>query len=122
MHIERVRIDLTTDDNGNATAYSSVVTGSVLSLHYVKTDFADGVDFVVTGEALGQAILSQDNVNASVGWVPRQATCDVLGAASLYAAGGEPVEVPVYLARDRIKAVISNGGAVKTGAIYALIG
>jgi hypothetical protein len=123
VYAERIVIPLTTDASGDCTAYSDRnVTGRVLTVRYVKTDFADGVDFTVTAEATGESIWAESNVNASATRAPRQATHSTAGAAALYAAGGTAVNDHLVLANDRIKVVVAQGGNVKTGALHVVIG
>lgn len=122
MHAERHVVAVTVDASGNATAYSPVVTGALIAIHYLKTDFADGVDFTITSEATGQSLWTQADQNVSAVKCPRQPTHDGVGAASLYAATGEPVEDLIVLAKDRIKIVIASGGVSKTGTFHFVIG
>lgn len=122
MFAERKSVTITTDGSGDGTGYISVPHGRVMSLHYVKTDYADGVDFTVTAEATGEAIWSQSNVNAAASVYPRVAVHDVLGAAALFAAAGEAIVEPIFLANDRIKIVVASGGDTKTGEFVAVIG
>lgn len=122
MYAERHVVSLTTDGSGDVTGYTPVVTGRILAIHYVKTDFTDGVDFTVTAEATGETIWSESNVNASATRAPRQATHSTAGAASLYAAGGAAVNDHITLAKDRVKIVVAQGGAAKTGAVHVVVG
>lgn len=122
MHIERHVVRVTVDASGDATAYTPVVTGRVLQIHYVKTDFANTADFNITSEATGQQLWVQSDQNASAIKAPRQPTHDGVGAASLYAATGEPVEDHIYLANDRVKIVVAQGGVSKTGTFHIVIG
>lgn len=122
MHIERHVVTVTTASDGSATAYTPVITGRVLAIHYVKTDFAAGVDFTITSEATGQTIWTQVNQDSSVVKAPRQPINDGVGVASLYASGGEPVEDHIYLANDRVKIVIAAGGNAKVGTFHVVIG
>ena len=121
-YVQRHAVSLTTAADGSATGYTPVVTGRIETLRYVKTDFVDGVDFAVTLEATGEAVWSQSDVNASATVAPRQATHDVLGAASLYAGAGEPVEDKIAVANDRIKIVVAQGGDTKTGTVHVTLG
>jgi len=121
-YAQRHTVSLTTDASGDATGYTPVITGRIQTIIYAKADFADGVDFTVTAEATGQAIWAEANVNASAIRAPRQATHDTIGVASLYAVGGEPVEDHICVANDRIKIVIAQGGATKTGAVTVILG
>ncbi len=120
MTMRRTRIQLTTAADGTVTGYSGRISGKIHSLHYIKTDFADGVDFTVTADATGESIWAESNVNASAVRYPRAATHTQAGVASLYAAGGTPVQDKVGLGNDRVKVVIAQGGNAKTGAVIVL--
>lgn len=122
MHAQRYVVPVTVDASGDGTAYTPVVTGRVLQIHYVKTDYADTADFTITSEATGQSLWTQINQTASTVRAPRQPTYDGVGVASLYAAGGEPVEDHIYLADDRVKIVVAAGGVSKTGTFHVVIG
>lgn len=122
MHVERHVVSVTTAADGSATAYSPTVTGRILAIHYVKTDFATGVDFTITAEATGETIWTESNVDASATRAPRQATHSTAGAAALYAAGGTAVNDYVALANDRVKIVIASGGNAKVGAFHVVVG
>lgn len=114
-------VSVTTAADGSATVYTPVVTGSVSTIIYTKTDFAAGVDFTITTEATAQNVWVESDVNASKTIAPRQATHDTVGAASLYAAAGEPVEGRIYAVNERIKIVLASGGNVKTGQFVVII-
>jgi hypothetical protein len=122
MYAERKSVTIIVDADGNGTGYIPVMQGRVMSLHYTKTDYADGVDVVVTAEATGEAVLSKDNVNASAHFYPRAAVHDVLGAPALFAAAGQAIVEPVFLANDRIKIIVSSGGVSTSGTFTAVIG
>lgn len=115
-------VAITVDASGDATSYTGVVTGRILTVRYVKDDYANGMDVVVTVDNTGEAVWTGTDVNASVTIAPRQATHDVLGAASLYAAAGEPVEDYIAVANSRIKIVVDEGGVSKSGTFHILIG
>jgi hypothetical protein len=116
-HGRIVTVNVTTDASGDATAYSAAgVQGEIINCIYNKTDFADGVDFVVTAEDSGIIIWDEDNVNASAVRSPRQAThLNTSGAAALYAAAGSAVLAPILICNERIKIVIAAGGDTTTG-------
>ncbi len=122
MRAIRHTVSITTDASGDGTGYTGVIDGRIFSVQYVKTDYADGVDFACTGEETATAVWSQDNVNASATVAPRQATHSTAGVASLYAAGGEPVEACICLANERMKIVVSGGGATKSGTFHVIAG
>ena len=120
-YAERHAVLVTTDGSGDATVYSPVLTGKLSQIRYVKTDFTDGVDVTITAEATGETLWTQLDVNASVTVAPRQATHSTAGVAALYAAGGSAVLGKIALAKDRVKIVIANGGASKTGVFHIII-
>lgn len=121
-YIEQHTVTVTTDGDGAGTGYTGLTNGFVQAIRYVKTDYADGVDFEITAEVSGETIWDQDNVNDSATVYPRAATHDTAGAASLYAAGGEPVETLIPVAQERIKIEIANGGDTKTGTFHVYVG
>jgi hypothetical protein len=120
-YARRLVVELTTDAEGNATGYTPVVTGKLSQIRYVKDDFSDGVTCAVTAEATGETLWSEAAVNAAATRAPRQPTHSTAGAAALYAAGGVAVLDKIGLAQDRVKIVVSAGGAVKSGAIHVVI-
>jgi len=121
MTIRRFEVTVTTASDGSATAYSPYLSGYLVSAQYVKTDYADGVDFTITAEANGQAIWSESDVNAAVTKAPRLAVHTIAGAAALYASGGVAVLDKIALGRDRIKIVLAQGGNTKTGKFVFLV-
>jgi hypothetical protein len=126
MQIDREILTLAVNASGAATVYSGRVTGRVLQMQYVPdatTPLDTGADLTITGEDTGVAILAVTNLGtAAVTMAPRQATVTVANAAALYAAGGVAVLEPVYLAGERIKVVVAQGGTSKTGTLHILIG
>lgn len=121
MTTRRFVVSITTASDGSATAYSPYLSGRVSALHYIKTDFADGVDFTITAEATGETIWTQSDVNAATVVRPRAATHSTAGVASLYASGGTAVNDLIRLGRDRVKIVIGSGGNAKTGAFHIVV-
>jgi len=119
--MRRVKVTVTTDGSGDATAYTPQLSGKIYGVSYVKPGsnaYADGVDFVITNEATGQLIWDEDNVNATAHRAPRQPVHTQVGVAGLYAASGEGVLVPIAVAQTRIKIVVAAGGASKVGAFH----
>lgn len=122
--MKRYKVTVTTASDGTATAYTPRVSGKIHQIEYVKDGsnaYTDGVDFTITGEATGVGLWTEANVNASAVRAPRQATHSQAGVASLFAAGGTAVQVPVALANDRVKIVLAQGGAAKVGAFHVLV-
>jgi len=121
MAIRRFVVPVTTIADGSATAYSPHINGKIVSIAYVKTDFANGVDFVITAEDTGETIWSESNVDVAAVRHPRAATASTAGVASLYAAGGTAVNDKVAISADRVKIVIASGGNVKTGTFHITV-
>jgi hypothetical protein len=113
---------VTTDAEGAATGYSPVVSGRVLAIRYAKTDYADGVDLVVTVEGTGEAIVTLTDMNAATVVYPRSGIHDTAGAAAVFIAAGQAIRESVCIANDRLKFVLAAGGNAKSGKFYALIG
>lgn len=119
--MRRFKVTITTAADGSATAYTPRLSGKLYAIHYVKTDFADGVDFTITSEATGQGLWTDTNINASEVVQPRVPTHDQVGAALLYAAAGTAVPDHIALANDRVKFVIAAGGNAKVGTFHVLV-
>lgn len=124
MTPKRHTVSITTAAGGAGTGYSSRLSGRIHSIRYVphgSTPYAATVDITITGETTGTPILSLTDVSAAFTYRPRAATHDVAGAASLYAAGGEPVEDKIALAQERVKIVLAQGGDAKIGTFYVTV-
>ncbi|MDP2989150.1 MAG: hypothetical protein Q8O57_01110 [Kiritimatiellota bacterium] len=124
MAIKRLTVALTTDTNGAATGYTSVFSGRVSQIRYVKPvsgGFSDGVDFTITLEATGETVWAEDNVNASATRAPRQATHSTAGVAALFAGSGTAVNDKIVAAADRVKIVVASGGSVTTGTFHVTV-
>lgn len=122
MYAERHVVQITTDGSGDGEGFTPVVSGKIQAIHYVKDDYADGVDFTITAEATSESIWDEDDVNASASRAPRQATHVPDGSAALYAAVGEAVRDHIVLAKDRVKIVVASGGASKSGTFHVIVG
>ena len=103
------------------TGYTPYFSGYIESIEYVKVDYADGVDFTITADVTGEAILSLTDQNSSVIKRPRAATHTTAGAAAVYASGGTAVNDRIALSRDRVKVAIAQGGNGKTGTFIVTV-
>lgn len=121
MAIRRFIHNVITAADGSYTGYTPFISGKVHAIHYIKTNFTDGVDFTITAEATGETIWTEANVNAAAVKAPRQATHSNAGVAALYAAGGVAVNDKIALGRDRIKIVLAAGGNATTGQFQFII-
>lgn len=126
MYVEQHTIQVLTDASGNFTGYTPPVTGRILQVRYIPDGTAplDGLaDLDITGADTGVVIVDKNDIG-SVAFTaaPRQPTHDAALAASLYAASGEPVEDAVVVAQERLKLVIAQGGAAKSGTFHIWVG
>lgn len=118
----RETVSVTTDGSGNAVAYTAnVLRGKVHSIQYVPdgtNPYTNTVDFTITGDETGQNLWTESNIAAAKTVCPRQPTHDAIGAASLFAAAGEPVEDKIAIVDERVKISLAQGGAAKTGKFH----
>lgn len=124
MYIKRETVTVTTaaSNGGAGEGYSKPVNGRILSIQYVKTDFADTVDFVITLETTGRGLWTEENITGSAIKAPRQPAHDQVGAALVFDAANKPV--PAYICADdeRVKIAVTNGGDGKVGTFHITIG
>lgn len=121
-YITRHEVAIATDASGDFTGYTPVVNGFVQAVRFVDTDLDDGGDITITCDESGAAIVTLTNQASTATVLPRAATHDVAGAASLYAAAGEPVEALIPVADERIKVVVAAGGNTKTATLHIYVG
>jgi hypothetical protein len=121
MSLRRFVVPITVDSSGDAIVYSPVLNGHLHSIRYLKDDFADGIDFVVTLETSGETVWSEENVNASATRYPRAATHSTAGVAALFAAGEPGVLDRIAISQERIKLVVANGGTETSGEVHITI-
>jgi len=121
MAPQRHVLTLTANGSGAVTGYTPVLSGRIAQIHYVKNNYANTVDFVITSEATEDIIWSEENVTASTVRAPRLPNCTTAGVATTYAA-----TFPVYvnqfvLAADRVKVVVSNAGSGTVGTFHVVL-
>ncbi len=121
MTTRRFVIPAVGDASGDGTFYSPYLSGFIEKIQYVKTDYADTVDFTITAEATGETIWTEANVTASAVKHPRAATHSTAGVASVYVAAGSAVNDYIALGRDRVKIVIGTAGISKTGSFTVTV-
>ena len=126
MYIERHAVTIAVDASGDGTGYTPVVSGFVQAIRYVPdatVPYDTGVDITVTGEASGIPVVTVTNAGASaLNLYPRAATAGITNTAALYAAGGSGVLDLIPVAGERIKIVLAQGGASKTGIFHVYVG
>lgn len=114
--MRRIRIDLTTDGSGDATAYGEAVVGALYAVQEIDGGFADGVDLTLTCEKddISIPLLTHLNFNTDGMIYPRVATKDI-------ADGTTTMGDTMPLVFGRPKAVIAQGGATQTGGVVLYI-
>lgn len=114
-YVERHRVSLTTDADGDVTGYTPVIRGAIVAVVYGKVDFADGVDFTITTERTGQGVWTESDVNAAKTVRPKALAQDLAGAdlTAIYEQ--------VHVADERIKIVVASGGDTKSGTFDVLV-
>jgi hypothetical protein len=121
MAVRRFTVVAAVDASGDATVYSPFLSGFIESVQYVKTDYADGVDFTITTETTVQTIWTESNVNAAAVKAPRQATHTPAGVAIIHYGAGNSVADKIAVGRERIKIVVAQGGVSKTGTFQITV-
>jgi len=122
MYAQRVTLSVVTDADGNATAYTPLVSfGALSTVRYAKEDYANGVDFTITLESTGETVWAESNVDAAATKAPRQATHTTAGVAAVYAVGGAAVLAPIVVVNDRFKVVIAEGGDTREGIFHFVL-
>jgi len=119
--LRRFVVPITVDSSGDAEVYSPVLSGHLHSIHYVKDDFANGVDFVLTLESTGETVWSEEDVNSSAVRYPRAPTHSTTGVAATYADGEPGVLDRIAVSQDRIKIEVAGGGTENSGTIHLTV-
>ena len=118
---QKFDVTVATIADGTGTGFIQNVRGRIAEIIYTKVDFDNGVVFTITTEDSGQGVWAETAVNSSTSRAPMQASHDTAGAAALYAGVGEAVNVPIFVANERIQIVIASGGNVKTGKFTVIV-
>lgn len=125
MYIIKHVVDVMTDTNGSAEAYThEPLNGPILKIIYTKPDvnsFAAGVDFRISTEDTEQELWKEDDVDAAKTVSPVEKRQDTSGVDVTY-DGTNAIYGPIYAAHERVKIAISNGGSGKSGQFVILEG
>lgn len=127
MDIRLHTISILTNGSG---AYSVTIRapgmGRFLQYRYVpdgSSPLDTGADIDLVGATTGVVLINHDNIGTSAFTkVAKQPTSDVTGAASLYAAAGEPVEDFIWLSGEDLTFTVAGGGDTKLGTLYLWFG
>lgn len=118
-YVERHTVEITTATGGGATGYTPVVVGRVASVVYTAatgTPFASTADFTITAEGSGIGLWTESNVTASKTVSPTQPAHAQDGTTT-----ADPAREPVFVANERIKIVVAQGGNTKTGTFQVVV-
>ena len=122
----RHSLSITTDSSGDFSAETPKLFGRFLQYRYVPhavTPLDTGADLDITGTTTGFVYVNQDNIGTTAfSKAPRQPTHDATGAASLYAAAGEPVEDYMFLSGESMTVTIAGGGNTLSGTLHIWVG
>lgn len=118
-YVTRHTVVVTTDALGDAEVFTNQLTGRLVSISYVKDDFAAGVDFEITTETTEIDVWKEDDVNATKTVYPRHATHTTAGVAN--ATPGDVLLGEIYLAQERLKIVVDDGGNAASGTFYIIV-
>ena len=118
-YVERHTVTVTTATGGGATGYTPDLTGRIVYMGYTKDTFASTTDLTITTELSTQAVWSETNINASKDLYPLAVADGVDGVA--LATAGDAQFVPVFVANERIKIVVAQGGNTAAGTFEVLV-
>jgi hypothetical protein len=112
MKLSRFTVNVTTDDQGDAVAYSPQCNGLVRTVEYVKPT-SDGLDAAtdidIIADVSGAVIWTNDDLSDSKVIHPLAPAQDNTGADIVGAYA------PICLADERIKITVANGGNTLSG-------
>jgi len=118
------QINILTATGGAFSQTFTPRSGGFLQYRYVphgSTPVDTGGDLDVVGAQTAFVYVNQDNIGTTAFQkLPRYATADETGTASLYAAAGEPVE-GIMAVDEPLTVTIANGGDAKKGTLYIWI-
>ncbi len=119
MSMKEIRIAITTDSSGDSTDDSDVeVFGWLEKVVYKKTDFADGVDIVLSVQetpwGVAETLVTWTDLNASEVNYPVVDRDDTSGTSET----GQPTR---HLVTGKLRLVTSSGGATTTGLFILYI-
>jgi hypothetical protein len=121
MSVNIVTIPVVTSAGG-AFTIELTVSGFLQQYRYVPdggTPLDTGADVTLVGKTSGFSYLNLVNIGTTAFQrLPRHATSDEQGVASLYAVAGEPIEDRMYSGPEILTFTVAQGGATKLGTFY----
>lgn len=124
--MEKISVTITVDASGDGIGYISsklgVNHGFVQAIQYVKDDYVDGIDIVISGATSGIAILTVANMNASAFYYPMAVASKRADGADAEYASGYGVRKLIPIVDEQIKIVVSAGGVSTSGTFNIWLG
>jgi len=128
----RIAATVTATGGGAQTFYTpETLSGELLSVRYRRgtpsvttSGIASGAKLVFTGEALGTPLLTITTASSSAAsYYPRAYAMDTSGVQLGYSSAGTPpgIPVPIPLAQERIKVVVTSGGQASNGGTRVVL-
>ena len=119
MRLKSRRLDVTTDESGDATTNDTLsIFGCLYAVETIDGDLSDGVDAVVsvqsTESGVALTLLTLTDFNTDAMYYPRHVVHGETGAALTGTSGGDRA-MPVI--NGTLRVVIAQGGDTKTGGI-----
>lgn len=102
-------VTVTADASGDGTGYTENIRGSILAVRYIKSDYADTVDFTITTEESVQNVWVDTNITASETVYPKLLN-DATTGADLTA-----IYDHVRAYNERVKVVVAQAGNATSG-------
>lgn len=118
MALKKIVLPLTVAAGGGGTATApNAVNGVLYSVEYVKTDYADGVDFTVNclNSGMTDLIMTVSNANASARYYPRD---DSHKASDGSALSLNNMMIPIF---GRPSISVTSGGTSTSGTFIIWI-
>lgn len=126
IDMQMFTVPVTTDAAGDFSIKLQGARGRFVQYRYVPdatNPLATGADMDLTGDVTGVVLLNHDDIGTSAFTkAARQPTSDNAGAASLYAAAGEPVEDYIWVHGEALTFTVANGGDTLSGTFYFWFG
>jgi len=124
--MEKLTVTITVDASGDGTGYLSsklgMNNGFIRAIQYVKDDYANGVDIVISGKASGIPILTVADMNATAFYYPMAKASKVADGTDAEYATGFDVRTLIPIVDEQIKIVVSSGGVSKSGTFNIWLG
>lgn len=118
MRLTRFEVQVVTNEDGDAVAYTPALNGMVRSVRYIKATsggLADGVDIDIVTDKGAVVVWDKDNLDASTVIYPMVPAHDNTGTL----VDGSYAPIPVC--DERIKITVANGGDAAAGTFGFII-